>query len=100
MHVASVAAWTLAQRAAGQRLIAVPIVSDLGVLLWRWRGRLAERPPALGQLPLSRAIGEEAVAADPVKAGQEHVQQHAADELGRRRRHGLVAGGAVAAVVG
>ena len=99
MHVACVAAGTLAQRAAGQRLIAIPIVSDLGVLLWRWRGRRAKRPPALGQFLLPGAIGEEAVVADAMKAGREHVQQHAADELGRRQRHGLVAGGAVAAVI-
>ena len=77
LHVACVAAGALAQRAAGQRLIAVPIVSDRDVLLRRWRWRRAERPPALGQLPLPGAIGEEAVVADPVKAGREHVQQHA-----------------------
>ena len=35
-----------------------------------------------------------------MEAGREHVQQHAADELGRGQRHGLPAGGAVAAVVG
>ena len=100
LHVACVAAGTLAQRAAGQRLIAVAIVSDQGVLLWLWWWRRAERPPALGQLLLPGAIGEEAVVADPVEAGREHVQQHPAYELGRRQRHGLVAGGAVAAVVG
>ena len=75
LHVACVAAGTLAQRAAGQRLIAIPIVSDRGVLLWRWWWRRAERPPALGQLPLSGAIGEETVVADAVEAGREHVQQ-------------------------
>ena len=58
LHVACLAAGTLAQRAAGQRLIAVPIVSDRGVLLWRWWWWRAERPPALGQLPLSGAGGE------------------------------------------
>ena len=100
LHVACVAAGTLAQRAAGQCLIAVPIVSDRDVLLRRWWWRRAERPPALGQLPLAGAIGEEAVVADAVKAGREHVQQHAADELGRRQNHGLVAGGAIAAIVG
>ena len=35
-----------------------------------------------------------------MEAGREDVQQHAAYELGRRQRHGLVAGGAVGAVVG
>ena len=88
-----VAAGTLAQRVAGQRLIAIPIVSDRGVLLWRWWWRRAERPPALGQLLLPGAIGEEAVVADAMEAWREHVQQHAADELGRRQRHGLVAAG-------
>ena len=34
------------------------------------------------------------------ESGREHVQQHAADELGGRQRHGLAAGGTVAAVVG
>jgi len=33
LHVACVAAGALAQRTAGQRLIAIPIVSDRGVLL-------------------------------------------------------------------
>ena len=34
------------------------------------------------------------------EAGREHVEEHAADELDRRQRRGLVAGGAIAAVVG
>ena len=86
LHVACVAAGTLAQRPAGQRLIAIPIVSDRGVRLWRWWWRRAERPPALGQLPLSGAIGEETVVADPVEAGREHVQQHAAGRSLRGHR--------------
>ena len=53
LHVACVAAGTLAQRAAGQRLIAIPIVSDLGVLLWRWRARRARAPA--GTRPVSAA---------------------------------------------
>ena len=56
-----VAAGTLARRAAGQLLIAIRIVSNRGVLLRRWWWRRAERPPALGQLPLAGAIGEEAL---------------------------------------
>ena len=35
-----------------------------------------------------------------VEAGREHVEQHAADELGRRQRHGLLARRASPAVVG
>ena len=35
-----------------------------------------------------------------VEAGREHVEQHAPDELGRRQRHGLLAGRASPAVVG
>ena len=101
LHVACVAVGTLAQRAASQRFEAVPVVSVLSVgLLCRCRGRRVEQPPALGQLLLSGAVGEEPVIADPVKAGRQHVEQHAAYELGRRQRHGLVARRAVAAVVG
>ena len=36
LHVACVAAGALTQRGASQRLIAIPIASDRGVLLWRW----------------------------------------------------------------
>ena len=62
-------------------------------------GRTLEEVMA-AELPLSGAIGEETVVADAVEAGREHVQQHAADELGGRQRHGFPAGGSLAAVVG
>ena len=35
-----------------------------------------------------------------MEAGREHVEEHAADELGRRQRHGPLAGRAGPAVVG
>ena len=46
-----------------------------------WR---AQQAPALGELLLAIAVGEEAVVPNAVEAGREHVEQHAPDELGRR----------------
>ena len=45
------------------------------------------------------AVGEQAVVADAVEALRQHVHQEAPDELVRRERHGLPAGGAVDAIV-
>ena len=100
-HVSVVAPGTPPQRATGQRLIAVPIVGGGATgLLYRWRRRCGQQAPALGELLLAGAIGEEAVVANAVEAGREHVEEHAPDELGRRQRHGLLTGRAGPAVVG
>ena len=58
--------------------------------------RTVEHPPEAAY----QNVREEAVVANAVKAGREHVEEHAADEFGRRQRHGLPAGRAVPAVVG
>ena len=51
-----------------------------GVLGRLQRGRV-QQAPALGELLPAGAIGEEAVVANAVEAGREHVEEHAADEL-------------------
>ena len=56
--------------------------------------------PALGEFPLPGSIGEEAVVANPVEAGWEHVEEHAAEELGRLQGHDPLAGRAGSAESG
>ena len=73
---------------------------DAGGLHCRWWRRRGQQPPTLGQLLLPGAIGEEAVVANAVEAGRDHVEEHAADELGRRQSHRPLAGCAGPAVVG
>ena len=68
-------------------------------MLCRWQRGRVQQAPALGELLPAGAIGEEAVVPNPVEAGLEHVEEHAPDELGRRQRHGLLAGRAGPAVV-
>ena len=101
VHVPVVAPGTLAQRAPGQRLVAVPIVGRglAGGHCGWWRRRV-QQPPALGELVLPSAIGEEAVVANAVEAGREDVEEHAAEELGRLQGHHPLAGRASSAVVG
>ena len=54
----------------------------------------------LGQLPVSGPVGEESVVPNAVEAGRQHVEEHAADEFGRRQGHDLLAEGTGAPVVG
>ena len=52
-----------------------------------------------GDVVLVVGVGEQAVVADPMKAGGQHVQQEAAHELLGPQGHSLVARVAVFAVV-
>ncbi len=94
-------AGTLPQRAAGQRLIAIPIVGGDGRITVRSRWwRCLEPVPALGECLPTVAVGEEPVVPDAVEAGREHMEEDAPDKLRRGEGHGLLAGGARVAVVG
>ena len=56
-------------------------------------GGMASSSRACAMLCGAIAVGEQAVVADAVEAFGQDVHQEAADELGRRQRHGLVAAG-------
>ena len=96
VHVPVVTRGTPAQRATGQRLVTVPIVGCAWpVVLCLGQRGLVQQAAALGDLLLAIAIGQEALEAliaDAVEAGREHVDEPAPDELGRVQRHGLLVG--------
>src|SRR5262245_57341594 len=56
----------------------------------RWQGS-GEQLAGLRQVFLSGAAGEQAVVANAMEALRQDMQQEAANELGRRQRHGGVA---------
>ena len=71
---------------AGERLGAVAIVRrGRRVCGRRDRPGGAEELPTAGELVSAMASAEEAVIANAVEAGRQHVQQKAADEFRRRR---------------
>jgi len=64
----------------------------------RWR-RLMQKIASGGDVVLAVGVGEQAVVADAMKAGGQHVQQEAAHELLGRQTHRFVACASVFAVV-
>ena len=64
----------------------------------RWR-RLMQKIASGGDVALAVGVGEQAVVADAMKAGGQHVQQEAAHELFGGQGHGFVASAPVFAVV-
>ena len=63
------------------------------------RRRLMQEVAGHGDVALTVGVGEQAVVADAMKAGGQHVQQEAAHELVGRDGHHFVARSAVLAVV-
>ena len=61
--------------------------------------RLTQKIASSGDVVLAVGVGEQAVVADAMKAGGQHVQQEAAHELFGGQCHGFVASAPVFAVV-
>ena len=63
------------------------------------RRRLMQKIASGGDIVLAVGVGEQAIVADAMKAGGQHVQQEAAHELLGRQAHRFVACASVFAVV-
>ena len=88
--------------ATGARLwehVAVGSVDVLGAGFGWWRSWDVEQLPGAREIALALAFGEEAIVADAMESGGEHVDEKAADELVGSEGHHLDACWAVDAVV-
>lgn len=90
------ATWAWQREGAGRLTGLVDVVVMSATLIWFYG---PEQLPDPGDIGGTVAVSVEAVMADAVLASGEHVDQEAADELGRGQRHGGVAGRAFAAII-
>src|ERR1700693_5733679 len=76
------------------------VVAAWGIVVGLRRAcRKAEQFTGACDVGAARAAGEQAIVTDAVEAVGQHVAEEAADELGRRERHGLEALGPFDAIV-